>query len=665
MLTIWIIHRDPHHRNALARIAGAGDGTVIGAPGDSLFAAASAPDAVVLGLSGDFEQELEFVHRFAGRFPDCAWLLLSPPSEHSQVRLLFDTVDAQPLAYPASAHALRRALRRAIRRHRADSLSARQGRDRLRKRFGRWFGDLDLPEWMHALDPRLAGVPVLIRGEEGTGRGLLARYIHTFSGDGEEVFLHVGCAGVGSLGELGERIADGGRTRVASGRVTIWLDEVDQLPAAVQRGVRDWIEFGPTPPALRGAALRWMASAGDDADLDLEPGLDPRLADVLAVIDLRIPSLHERNQGIERFASETALFWGETRSESPRQFSPDAVALLRAHPWPGNLHELEAVLLRTLALSSADPVLPGDLRFPEAGHWLPWSGDDSPEQGLASTSGDSSAEPDASETTTTASRDILSFFDPEPPAHEPPVTDPLRMATDAALSSLVPESPGSQDPGRESNLRRAIQAVAHAVRNPLVSIRTFAQLLPEQYDDPTFRDQFRELVGQDVARIDEAITRLQNMVDLPSIEAHPVDLAHLLDKLLDEHAEEIRTRQLLVLKELDHGLPHAYGDPMLLRDAFGGLLQRALASVKERGDIYIASKHHEGSRGGEPSIRVLIRYSVAPGSPPSGDPAPGAENLDAVMAQTIVHSLGGSFTTDTTDADEFVVIIDLPAPGPE
>ncbi len=659
MLTIWIIHRDPHHRNALARIAGAGDGTVIGGPGDSLFAGAPAPDAVVLGLAGDFEQELEFVHRFGGRFSDCTWLLLSPPSEHDQVRLLFDTVDAQPLAYPASAHTLRRALRVAIRRHRADSLTARQNRERLRERFGRWFGDLDLPEWMHALDPRLAEVPVLIRGEEGTGRGLLARYIHTFSGDGEEVFLHVGCAGITSLGELGERIGDGGRTRVTSGRVTIWLDEVDQLPAPVQRGLRDWIEFGPAPAALRGATLRWMAGAGDDADLDLEPGIDPRLADVLAVIDLRIPSLHERGEGIERFVEETALFWGQTRSEAPRQFSHDALALLRAHPWPGNLHELESVLLRTLALSGADPVLPGDLRFPEAGHWLPQGGENSADSTVASKASE------AAKASPGGSRDILSFFEPEPADDETPAMDPLQMATDAALNSLVPEAASTPEPGRESNLRRAIQAVAHAVRNPLVSIRTFAELLPEQYDDPEFRDQFRELVGQDVARIDEAITRLQNTVDLPSIGSHPVDLAHLLDKLLDEHAEEIRSRQLLVLKELDHGLPHAYGDPMLLRDAFGGLLQRALASVKDRGDIYIASKHHEGSRGGEPSIRVLIRYSVAPGSPPSRDPAPGAENLDAVMAQTIIQSLGGSFTTDTTDADEFVVIIDLPAPGPE
>ena len=174
-------------------------------------------------------------------------------------------------------------------------------------------------------------------------------------------------------------------------------------------------------------------------------------------------------------------------------------------------------------------------------------------------------------------------------------------------------------------------------------------------------------MGQDVARIDAAITRLQGMVDLPEIRPQPVDLAHLLDKLLDEHVEEIRARKLLILKELDHGLPHAYGDPLLLRDVFAGLLDRALRTIRDRGDLYIASKHHEGGRAGEPSVRILLRYSEAGGPEPGrvAPPAPGDENLEEILAQTIIGSLGGSFTRDTTDADECVVVIDLPAPGPE
>ena len=652
MLTIWIIHREPHHRNALARLAAAGDGAVIGGPADDVFATAPAPDAVVLGLAGDFEQELDFVHRFGGPLADRAWLLLSAPGEEAQARQLFDTLQAQHLSYPSTPTRLRRALRDATRQRRADPLSSRRDRDELRERFGRWFGDLERPEWIRALDPGLASVPVLIRGEEGTGRSLLARYLHAFGASDGGAFLQLSSQDVLLPEELAARLGAAAEA-TGAGPVSVWIDAVDRLPVPVQHALRDWIEFGPPPGPLRGRTVRWMAGGGDPMELDIEPGLDPRLAETLSLLDLHIPALREQTESIERFVRESTLAWCSARGEAVRAFSPEALALLEGYPWPGNLHELEALVLRTLAASAADPLLPVDLHFsahePARELREPWP--------AAGTEEDAQA----------ASPDIFSFFeDPGLPAASAAI-DPVRMATEAAENTLA--SPGETKPnsGEGSSLRRLVQAVAHAVRNPLVSIRTFSELLPENYDDPEFRNRFRELVGQDVARIDAAITRLQGMVDLPDIRPQPVDLAHLLDKLLDEHAEQIRARRLLILKELDHGLPHAYGDPMLLRDVFAGLLDRALRTVKDRGDLYIASKHHESGRAGEPSVRILLRYSEAGAPEPAKtDPAlPGDENLEEILAQTIIGSLGGSFTRDTTDADECVVVIDLPAPGPE
>ncbi len=692
MPTLWIVHRDPHHRNALAGLVAAGDGAVVGAPLDAVFSGADSPDGVVLGLGGDFEQELEFAHRFAADLRDCAWLLLVPMGQEARARRLFDTLDARHLNYPVPAIELRRALRDGLRHHRAPSLSSRRSRDLLRERFGRWFADLPSPEWMRALDPQLATVPILVRGEPGTGRGLLARYIHTFGGRGDEAFLPVDCRGIVSADELVERIGAGGASAPGQS-VTIWLEEVDRLPTAIQRQLRDWIEFGALPGRLRGSPHRWMAGAADETELDIAPGLDPRLGEALSLLDLRIPPLSERQSGIGTFVAATAEAWFGARGQAPRHFSGDAVALLQARPWPGNLHELESAILRTLALTHTDPVLPAQIAFPSQADWLAsathpgaenW--EDLPAREFPTRSGPQSRRasapsaqdeeltslmPRAPETETDAemSRDILSFFEAEESvqADAALALDPLQRATDATIETRATDTPSDFTESRESELRRAIQAVAHAVRNPLVSIRTFAELLPERYDDPEFRDQFRELVGQDIARIDGAVTRLQGMVELPGIDSQPVDLAHLLDKLLDEHADEIRDRRLLVLKELDHGLPHAYGDPLLLRDAFAGLLEKALASVRDRGDIYLASKHHEGGRAGEPSVRVLLRYSIA--SPQSDeDPAQalsGDENLASIMAQTIVQSLGGALTTDTTDANECVIVIDLPAPGPE
>jgi len=239
------------------------------------------------------------------------------------------------------------------------------------------------------------------------------------------------------------------------------------------------------------------------------------------------------------------------------------------------------------------------------------------------------------------------------------------MADQAMQDVLPPPAPridapsAADDAAGQSDLRQLVRALVHDVRNPLVSIRTFSELLPDHYDDADFRSHFSELVGRDVVRIDDAISRLQEMVDVSEVKTEPVDVAQLLERLLDELRDDIQARRLLVLKELDHNLPHAIGDPLLLRDAFSGLVKRAIAAVSDRGDIYIASRHHVSPSAGRPTLRVLIRYGTEPGA--TQDAAAG--HLDAVMAQTIVRSLGGTYTEDTTDADECVIVIDLPAPA--
>jgi DNA-binding NtrC family response regulator len=794
MLTIWIIHRDAHHRAALARIAGAGDSAVLGAPSDRLFESASAPGVVVLGLSGDFEQELEFVHRHAAKLQGSAWVLLPTPSDLPEARRLFDTVAAQYVSYPPNPVELRRALRAALKRRSADSLSSRQGRDGLRERFARWFNDLDLPELLRAVDPRLAGLPVLVRGEEGTGRALLARYVHAFCCEGDEAFIHVSCGGIRRAGELLGQIASGMQAEGVDS-FTIWLEDVDRMPLSLQRRVQHWIEFGLPEGVLRVAKLRWIAGAGDDGDLDADPGLEPRLAEALSGLTIAIPPLRERTAAVSRFVEATAASFCETHGERERRFSADTLLLLRAYPWPGNLHELEAVVTRTLSFSSADPLLPVHLRFPGDSGWLDhfepsepepepelapepptiaatpapveaesdlpeaivlgeaepesepiaaafapslpaedetWQEDESeaevevedePEEDIDEESYEESepseqeleaflrpfepgedalAEAEVLQPLAAAepTQTVLSEIAPPPgavdlataaaesvlpPAPEPPpavftaapstAAAPTAAAPTASAptatasstsSSATPSRPsalGAASDAEETDLRRLVRAVAHEVRNPLVSIRTFSELLPDHYDDPEFRTHFRELVGQDVQRIDGAVSRLQGMLELETVHHEPVDVADLLESLLDEHRDEIQKRRLLVLKELDHNLPEALGDRSQLRDAFAGLLHRALDEVSERGDIYLASKHHSASQSGEATLRVLLRYTTSPESQPEPRGAPtSAAEIDRVMAETVIRAIGGSLTVDTTDAQECVIVVDLPAP---
>ena len=105
---IWIVHRDAAELRALEHLIGARDAAQSGSPTDSSFETATAPRVVVLGLAGDVEAELEFVHRNATRLSACSWILVASDPREAALRELFDTLDARVLVAPYSAAQLRR-----------------------------------------------------------------------------------------------------------------------------------------------------------------------------------------------------------------------------------------------------------------------------------------------------------------------------------------------------------------------------------------------------------------------------------------------------------------------------------------------------------------------------------------------------------------------------
>ena len=886
MLSIWIIHRDPKDRAAIARIAGVDERAVLASPTDRVLSGAEAPTVVVLGLSGDFELELDFVQRFAAKLAHCSWILLPAARDLDEATRLFDTLPAEVLAYPPDPRALRRALRAAVQRRHADPLSARQGRAELQHRFTRWFGDLELPELMRALDPRLARVPLLIHGEEGTGRGLLARYVHVFAGRAEHDLVQVACRRESRADDLMRQMAQGA-SHGRSDLLTFYFEDVDRLPAAVQRRVRDWIEFGLPEGALRRHGHRFMASASSASDFDREPGLDPRLGETLSGLTIALPPLRERPSHVTPFTQQTAEAFARAHGERVRLFGPSALAKLESYPWPGNLHELEAVVTRTLSFTSADPIEPIHLRFPSDVHWLDEDmarADLEPETprplpaprtqpeaaapeavlkqerrpveaqveeeavedlsdldpgaargheadldvGRVASLGDAPVDEDELEAAYTLSDDEEESLFPtddlededhdelpeaefEASTSEPevlaevalesddevmagvalesvdevmagvalraggggrrghggvaleseadaieeagpetvaeveliedgeissalfgldgagdvmpeellpelePLEPPLRPLPDAhgdapsaermALEALPfegaePETPASSDAEpssadappldgaqasaldepidgplgpvhpatpetdqpRDARLQQLIGAIAHEVRNPLVSIRTFSELLPDHYDDPEFRTHFRELVVKDVERIDRVVARLQALAETTT-KTETLNVARLLDRLLDDRRATIQSRRLLVLKELDHASPLVYAHPDQLEDALAGLLDRAIEQATERGDVYLASKYNVHGPGDRPNMRILIRHTRASrGTQPA--PAAGTAEmlLDLVLAERLLEAQGGRLTVDDAEANESVIVVDLPAP---
>jgi DNA-binding NtrC family response regulator len=653
MLSLWIVHREPGLRSALARLAGAPEDAPRAAPGDPVFDSMAAPDVVVLGLHGDFEAELEFAHRAAARLPETGWVLVAERADLDEVRRLFDTLDGEVLAFPPDALLLRERIRSSARRGgRRLRLSERPLRDELRERFTRWFADLDVPELLRAVDPRLVDVPLLILGEPGTGRGLLARYAHAFGGRTSAAFAHVPCARATTRRQLLDGIA-AADSRARPG-LTLVLEDVDWLEVGLQREIRSWIEFGLPGAEAAAERIRWIGTAADDG-----PGgsLEPGLCRALAGLRVRIPPLRERSRAIAPFANDTARRWCAGRGLTPRRMGEDAVLVLEEYPWPGNLRELEAVVEQTLAAGSGDPVRAADLLLEgsalapleahEVGALLPHDAEVAPAEEPRASALESLSEPEI----------------PEAPASETaPAPEPDISPAPGPAAELEEEKPG---PEPDHSLRRLASALAHEVRNPLTAIRSFAALLPDRYGDSDFRGRFSELVGDGVERIEDVVERLERLATLAPPVVAQVDTEALLGELLRERRDVIRRRRLLVLKELDAERPYANGDPDQLRFALEALLNKTLELVPEDGDLYCASKHHVAGLRGQPSLRILLRYRgpEAAGATTAVEGVAPAENaLEYVIAEAVIRAQGGSIAVDSGDA-ETVVVVDLPAPG--
>jgi DNA-binding NtrC family response regulator len=652
MTTLWIVHRNPLLRSALVRTAGAPEDAVCGAPGDPIFAAAPLADIVLLGLGGDLEAELEFAHQTAVRAPDARWILVPDRGLADAARELFDGIDASILSYPPDARTLRAQIRMSRSDPRAAApsrrapirLSQRSARDSLAQRFARWFADLELPDLLLALDPHLGDVPMLILGEEGTGKGLLAHYVHLFGSQPDSEFAHVLCE-AGMSAELlrfalAEAIGD------SANRSTIWLENVDALPTATQRQLARWIEFDPPSRGASTRVARWIGTSGDEPALGSASALIPALRDALGGIPMRIPTLRERPERIAVFAADTALAWCTARQQRPRLFAEDALRALAEYPWPLNLRELEAVVIQTLAASRADPIRIDDLQY----------------DGIAF------APIDASE--------IGTMIDADPgdrdarPADAPrnPLRAPRAREASPAPASRAASASDLRDAGAGTSASASIQqlvaAIAHEMRNPLSTIRTFAELLPSQYDDPEFRSRFAELVGQDTHHIEAIIQRLTELAALEKPEIVEVDISALLEELLSERTETVRNRELLVLKELDEQRTAAIGDAGQLRFALELLIDKSLDLAPGGGDVFIASRHQPAGLRGGPVVRVLFRFGNHDGSP-AGARVPGtspAENaLEYAIAAAVIRSQGGTFTIDPGKGNETVLLIDIPA----
>ena len=208
--------------------------------------------------------------------------------------------------------------------------------------------------------------PVLILGERGTGKELVASRLALLSPRWERPFLKLNCAALGeSLLEAElfghEAGAFTGALRRRAGRFeaadggTLFLDEIALAPAAVQERLLRVIEYGSFERLGSSLPLsvdvRVLAATNADLPALAAAGrFRADLLDRLAFDVIAIPPLREREGDVrllaEHFAARMAAELGRPYFAG---FAPQALAVLESHPWPGNVRELRNVVERSLA----------------------------------------------------------------------------------------------------------------------------------------------------------------------------------------------------------------------------------------------------------------------------------------------------------------------------
>jgi nitrogen-specific signal transduction histidine kinase len=414
-------------------------------------------------------------------------------------------------------------------------------------------------------------VPVLIQGEHGTEKELIAKIVH-YAGDWKYYrFYKIDSRTQTEDSFNSQLLRIFNENNFGTIPATVYLKEIESLEVAIQPRLLDLVEDGFFQTGSEKKIiknLRFIASSSEDLRDKIAQGrFSEDLYHRLNTLSIRIPPLRDRPNEIPAIAQYILEEYSKRTKTGKLRISNTVSNLLQDYWWPGNLRELQQVIVRSAMFSEGNVLTEKDLLFEME-------------------NGDKS---------------FIAFL------------------KKGDMRSPVPKPRNSPSDQNTHMLSLFFMELVHRIKNPLVSIKTFTQLLREKFNDGEFREHFYRIVTEDIEKIDAVMNGLIRYVKINTPIEKKDTIHFILEDVLKNHEAQLEDRSIKVFKKFEKDLPETIVHDEQLRYILNALLQYALPFISPNGSIGFLTKsfdvetetprvrsYHQGS---ERYIEILIVFT--------------------------------------------------------
>jgi PAS domain S-box-containing protein len=236
------------------------------------------------------------------------------------------------------------------------------------------------------------------------------------------------------------------------------------------------------------------------------------------------------------------------------------------------------------------------------------------------------------------------------------------------LSRLKDLEQEKQRAERLASFGSLASGVAHEIKNPLVAIRTFAELLPERFSDVDFREDFSKVVVREIDRIDNLVARLRGIASAPQLQSASVDVRQPISETLKLLRGQLEQSRTTVRHSIEDDAPFVTMEDAQLKQLFLNIFQNAIEAMGQGGELSIRIARTPTSG---PSWIVIEVSDTGPGMPdavrshafePFFTTKQTGSGLGLAICRSIVDAHRGSIRAENNRVPPgTTIVVELPA----